>query len=268
MQLRDTLATQKENLNELLGRDLDTPFRTEQVPGVTPEEMDMKVARQTALAQRPEVKEAEIDVNRANYDRRLSKAKYIPDVGAALHYLEPINTAILPQNILSAGVELKWDPFDWGGRRDEVAGKDVSVQQSHYQLEETKAQVMLDVDNNFRKLQESRSLLEVAQASRDAANREVAGSRQSIQAFGGVDARRAATGGGGFQRRPRITNKACFPSGMQRLPLRKPWGKSEAYESHSRTLARRAGSSAAGRDRLQAAECRQRHCRCRYRRRW
>ena len=210
VQLRDTLATQKENLNELLGRDLDTPFRTEQVPGVTAEEMDMKVARQTALAQRPEVKEAEIDVNRANYDRRLSKAKYIPDVGAALHYLEPINTAILPQNILSAGVELKWDPFDWGGRRDEVAGKDVSVQQSRYQLDETKAQVMLDVDNNFRKLQESRSLLEVAQASRDAANREVTGSQQSVQAVGGVDARRAATGGRGCQRRPRLRTKPAF----------------------------------------------------------
>ena len=28
VQLRDTLNTQKEQLNELLGRDLDTPFRT------------------------------------------------------------------------------------------------------------------------------------------------------------------------------------------------------------------------------------------------
>jgi outer membrane protein TolC len=173
VQLRDTLDTQKEHLNELLGRDLDVPFRTEAVPGITPAETDMKLARQTALAQRPEVKEAEIDVSRADYDRRLSKSKYIPDVGAAIHYLDPINTQILPQNILSAGMELKWVPFDWGGRRDEVRGKDVSVQQSHYQLEETKAQVLLDVDNNFRKLEESRSLLDVAQAGRDAADEKM-----------------------------------------------------------------------------------------------
>ena len=173
IQLRDTLDTQKEHLNELLGRDLDTPFGTEQVPSITQEETDLKAARQTALAQRPEVKQAEIDVNRANYDRRLSKAKYIPDVGAAVHYVDQINTEILPQNILSAGMELKWDPFDWGGRRDEVQQKDVSVKQSQYQLDETKAQVVLDVDNNFRKLQESRSLLEVAQAARDAANEKM-----------------------------------------------------------------------------------------------
>jgi outer membrane protein len=173
VQLRDTLQTQKEQLNELLARDLDTPFRTEQVPPITPAEMDLKMARSTALQQRPEVKEAEIDTQRAEYDRKLSRAKYIPDVGAAIHYLDPINTSFLPQNILSAGLELKWDPFDWGGRRDEVKQKDVSIQQSHYQLQETQAQVMLDVDNTFRKLQESRSLLDVSQAGRDAANEKL-----------------------------------------------------------------------------------------------
>jgi outer membrane protein len=173
IQLQDTLTTQKEQLNELLGRDLDIAFRTEAVAPITPAEMELKTARQTALEQRPEVKEAEIDTRRADYDRKLSKAKYIPDVGAAVHYLDPINTEILPQNILSAGLELKWDPFDWGGRKDEVRQKDASVQQSHYQLQETQAQVLLDVDNNFRKLEESRSLLDVAQAGLDAAKEKL-----------------------------------------------------------------------------------------------
>ena len=69
---------------------------------------------------------------------------------------------------------MKWDPFDWGGRRDEVKQKDVSVQQSHYQLQETRAQVTLDVDNSFRKLGESRSLVAVAGAARDAPMRSCA----------------------------------------------------------------------------------------------
>jgi outer membrane protein TolC len=172
-QLHDTLDTQKEQLNELLGRDVDVPFRTEPVPPITPAEMDLNAARQMALERRPEVKEAEIDTHRADYDRRLSRAKYIPAIGAAIHYLDPINTEILPQNILSAGMELTWDPFDWGGRRDEVKQKDVSLQQSHYQLQETKAQVTLDVDNNFRKLAESRTMLDVAQANKVAADEKL-----------------------------------------------------------------------------------------------
>jgi outer membrane protein len=173
VQLQDTLTTQKEQLNELLGRDIDVPFRTEPVPPLTAQEMDLKAARSSALTQRPEVREAEINNKRADYDRRLSKAKYIPDVGAALHYLDPINTQFLPQNIVSAGLEMKWDPFDWGGRRDEVKQKEVSLEQSQYQLQETKAQVTLDVDNTFRKLAETRAMLDVAQAGRDAADEKL-----------------------------------------------------------------------------------------------
>jgi outer membrane protein len=172
-QLRDSLTTQKEYLNNLLGRDLDTAFRTQQVPPISPEEMDLTLARQTCLSQRPEVKEAEIDVHRADYDRKLAKAQYIPDIGAAFHYLTPINTQILPQNIASAGFEVKWDPFDWGGRHDDVKQKETIVEQSKFQLQETRSQVLLDVDNTFRKLSESRSLVAVAGAARDAADEKL-----------------------------------------------------------------------------------------------
>ena len=173
VQLRDTLTTQKEYLNNLLGRDLDTPFRTQQVPPISPEETDLTLARQTSLTQRPEVKEAQIDVRRADYDRRLAKSQYIPDIAAAFHYLSPINTQILPQNIASAGVEMKWDPFDWGGRRDDVKQKEATVEQSKYQLQETRSQVLLDVDNTFRKLSEGRSLVVAAGAARDAADEKL-----------------------------------------------------------------------------------------------
>lgn len=173
IQLNDTLLTQKERLNNLMGRDLDVPFRTQQVPPEQPEEIDLKLARQTALAQRPEVKEAEIDTHRAEVDRKLAKSQYIPDVGAAFHYLSPFNTQLLPQNIASAGFEMRWEPFEWGRRRDDVKQKDVVVEQTKYQLSEARSQVMLDVDSSFRKLAESRSLLVVAEAARAAANEKL-----------------------------------------------------------------------------------------------
>jgi outer membrane protein len=173
VQLGDTLQTQKEHLNELLSRDIDTPFRVQEVPPQTQQEMDLKVARQTALSQRPEVKEAVIDTERAEYDRKLARSQYIPDIGIAFHYLSPINTQILPENIASAGVEMRWDPFDWGKRRDDVRQKDITITQSKYQLDETRSQVLLDVDNTFRKLAEGRALLYVAEAARDAASEKL-----------------------------------------------------------------------------------------------
>ncbi len=54
------------------------------------EETDLKLARSKALTQRPEVKEAEIDTRRAEYDRRLAKAEYIPDIGAAFRYAKSL----------------------------------------------------------------------------------------------------------------------------------------------------------------------------------
>jgi outer membrane protein len=172
-ELNDTLQTQKEKLNDLLGRDIDTPFRTQPVAPESSEELDLTLARQTALKQRPEIQEAEIDTHRAEYDRKIAKAAYIPDIGAAFHYLSPIGTQILPQNITSAGVEMKWDPFEWGERRDNVKQKEVTVSQSKYQLDETRSQVLIDVDNSFRKLSESRLVLQVATAARDAANEKL-----------------------------------------------------------------------------------------------
>ena len=173
VELADTLQTQKEKLNDLLGRDIDTAFRTQPVEPVSSEELDLSLARHTALKQRPEIQEAEIDTHRAEYDRRIAKSAYIPDVGAAFHYLSPIGTQILPQNIASAGIEMKWDPFEWGERRDNVKQKEATVSQSKFQLDETRSQVLIDVDNSFRKLSESRLILQVATAARDAADEKL-----------------------------------------------------------------------------------------------
>jgi outer membrane protein TolC len=172
-ELNDTQQTQKEKLNDLLGRDIDTPFRTQPVAPVSSEELDLTLARQTALKQRPEIQEAEIDTHRAEYDRRIAKSAYIPDIGAAFHYLSPIGTQILPQNIASAGIEMKWDPFEWGARRDNVRQKEATVSQSKYQLDETRSQVLIDVGNSFRKLSESRLILQVATVAREAANEKL-----------------------------------------------------------------------------------------------
>jgi outer membrane protein TolC len=64
---------------------------------------------------------------------------------------------------------MRWEPFEWGRRRDDVKQKEIIVEQSKYQLNETRSQVLIDVDNNFRKLTESRALLAAAEAARTAA---------------------------------------------------------------------------------------------------
>ena len=169
VQLRNTLDSRKEYLNDLLGRDIRIDFRVEQVPAAQFEEVELKVAQEKALGSRPEIRQAELNAQRAAYDRRIAKADYIPEVGVAFNYLSPFNVEVLPKNVASIGLELKWEPWDWGRRKDVVNQKAIVETQAQAQLHDTQSKVLLDVNSRFRKLEESRALIAVAQAAREAA---------------------------------------------------------------------------------------------------
>jgi outer membrane protein TolC len=173
LQLGDQLQSQKEYLNDLLGRDIRTEFQTEPAGKITATDVSLAEAQDTALSHRPEIKQAEIAVRQAEYDRRLAKAQYIPDVGVAFHYLSNFNVDVLPRNFASVGLEAKWEPWDWGRRGQQVQAKQFTLEQSQEQLRETKTQVLLDVNNRFRKLAESRARLGVVEAQRDAAQEKL-----------------------------------------------------------------------------------------------
>ena len=173
VELNNNLQSQREQLNDLLGRDIETPFRTEPVPPIAAEESDLRLAQQTALSQRPELREATIKVQKADYDRKIAKADYIPDISAAFHYFTPLNTEILPTNVAAAGVEMTWEPFEWGRRKDDVKQKAIAVDQSQFQLQQVRSQILLDVNNRYRKLAQSRQALSVAQTAREAAQEKL-----------------------------------------------------------------------------------------------
>jgi outer membrane protein TolC len=173
VQLRNTLDSRKEYLNNLLGRDIRTEFSTEHVPVPSFEEVDLKLAHNRALAQRPEIREAELTQRQAEYDRRMAKADFIPEVGVAFNYASNFNIDVLPRNMTSIGFQLKWEPWDWGRRKDVVSQKRVAETQAQAQLNEVRSRVLMDVNSRFRKLEESRMLIAVAQAEREAAQQRL-----------------------------------------------------------------------------------------------
>ena len=172
-QLRNTLDTRREYLNDLLGRDIRTDFRTEQVPVASFDEVDLKVAQSRALEQRPEIKEAILTAREAEYDRRIAKADYIPDVGVAFNYSSNFNIDVLPRNMTSLGLELKWEPWDWGRRKDVINQKKATESQAQTQLNDTRSRVLMDVNSRYRKLEDSRVLISVAKAEREAAQQKL-----------------------------------------------------------------------------------------------
>jgi len=166
--LRDTLATQKEQLNSLLGRDIRADFSAVEVPEATSAEGDLEAAQAKALAARPELREARLRLEQSEVNRRITKADYIPDVSLAVNNLSVGNVNMLPSNVASAGVLVTWNPIDWGRRKHELATASKQIEQSKNSVNDTEAQVLIEVAAKFRKLSENRALLFAAKLQLEA----------------------------------------------------------------------------------------------------
>jgi outer membrane protein len=166
--LQDTLQTQKENLNVLLGRDIRTDFRVNPVPEEMPEERDLEAAREKALENRTEIRQARIKMDQAVYARRIEKAQYIPQIGVDYLFLAPFSAQGLPQYINTVGIQLKWDVYDWGYKKHLMDQDQRTIEQTKLNLTETQSQVAVDLGNRFRKLREARANVKVAQLAQQA----------------------------------------------------------------------------------------------------
>ena len=73
----------------------------------------------------------------------------------------------VPKNFASVGVSVRWEVFDWGRKRDQLAEKDKVIEQTKAGLREAESRVLIDVGDKFRKLQQTRQALVVAQVARE-----------------------------------------------------------------------------------------------------
>lgn len=180
----NTVASQKEQLNQLLGRDVQTAFTVEPVTELAALEFDAASSRAAALASRPDVREARLTLERAEFDRRIAKADRLPEVSLALSYTSNFNIDLLPANMASLGVQVKWEPFDWGRRSRELAVKAHTVQQAKLGVRDAEDKTVIEVNSRLRTLAEKRALLNVAQLSQGAAKEKlrVASNQYQVQA--------------------------------------------------------------------------------------
>jgi outer membrane protein TolC len=157
----------------------------ESVPATLPEQEELSTARKIALERRSEIKLAGNRKRQTQLATRIEKTHYIPDISIQASYLNPADINFLPQNIGSVGALLTWQPWDWGEKRHKVRQAALAEEQAELSAEDTREQVLLDVDSVFRKLREARSHLAVTVAIRDAEtekmrNQKEAYSQQSI----------------------------------------------------------------------------------------
>jgi len=181
---QDGLVTQREQLNQLLGRELTTPFRVDALPEMDTTAVTLDSARQQALQNRPELRQAQLKEKQAEYDRRLAKAEYIPDLSFSVRYMGLNNVEFLPANVAVAGFYLSWEPFDWGRRRNHVAETTKTVQQARNGTRETQSQIAVEVGAKYRKVHQAALALQATRIAQQASAEQfrVTGNKYKEQA--------------------------------------------------------------------------------------
>jgi outer membrane protein len=170
LELSNRQATQKEQLNSLLGRDVGAVFEVASIPELVSVKTDLMAARKIALERRPELQQARLLVEQATLERRIKKSEYIPDVSAGFVYLTPRNfDPVVPKNFANVGVVVNWEFFDWGRKKHQLAQKDKAVEQARDGLKEAEDKVLIDVGEKLRNLEQSGQALRVARLAEDSA---------------------------------------------------------------------------------------------------
>lgn len=165
--LTGSLDSAREKLNLLLARPVTTAFRVSTAPDALMDTVDPQALAERAVSLRTDVKRSEIREQQADLNYRIKRSELIPDVSATVNYFSFTNIRVLPRNIASAGVQLEWEPFDWGRKRREMAARDVQRQQARLQTEEMRDRVRVEVAQLARKLSEAQRRLEAARKAQE-----------------------------------------------------------------------------------------------------
>jgi outer membrane protein TolC len=164
--------TEHERLNQLLGRDLGTPYRV-----ATPSELvsleqqlSLESVRQKAVEKRAEIRKDSLRIEKAQTARRIADSQWIPDVSLFASYARNINYTVVPKEIATAGVWLTWEPWDWGRRFHEAHEQGAAADQARQNQQETTEKVSVEVGQRWRGVRDARARLEAARVSEEAAS--------------------------------------------------------------------------------------------------
>ncbi|MEM6583236.1 MAG: TolC family protein [Pseudomonadota bacterium] len=163
------LSTQKERMNTLLSRDINTPFRVSELPAEVLVTGGLDDAVETAMSQRPEVRESELKVKDAELGYDIKQAEYLPDLDLSLRYTRLYDTALIPDTEAYVGLRARWEIFDWGRKKSELASKNARIQSAENSARNLKDRVAIDVRRSFRSIAEAEQAVEVARLSQAAA---------------------------------------------------------------------------------------------------
>jgi outer membrane protein len=171
--LQNSRAEREEQFNLLLGRDPRTPVVVMPIPIADDSNVDLDLVIREAIDRRADVRAARLKVEHAELQQRVTNAGRIPDLSLAMSYQSFFNTDLLPRNMASVGVQLTWEPWDWGRRQREATQRGHEIEQARLALQQAEDKVRIEVARSYREIQQARGQVLLARASQEVARDRV-----------------------------------------------------------------------------------------------
>ncbi|HEY1251214.1 MAG TPA: TolC family protein [Thermoanaerobaculia bacterium] len=163
----------REQLGVLLNHPLPPDFRVVDPPPAQRPAKELEAGAAQAGIQRPEVRKAQLQSTVAELDTKIAKTEFLPQVSAMVNLVKPWNVDFQPKSIFVAGIYVKWEVFDGGRRRKELAEKQKSWEQARLAAAEMEQRARIQAASDFRRVEEAESLLKSAELNRQASEEDL-----------------------------------------------------------------------------------------------
>ena len=155
----NALATAQDRLDYLVGRPVEAVAVTE-----------LAKLAEAAAANRPDVRQAELQLDQAKLDWKLKNAERIPEVAIMVSSATPFNNDLLPTNMTSAGITMKYEPFTWGRREAQLREKRHAIEQAENALRDKQLAAEVEIAARLRKVEEAAAQIAVRRLEAEAAH--------------------------------------------------------------------------------------------------
>lgn len=173
LKLRNALVLGKQQMNHFLGRDPTTPFSVAPVWASLPEIPKEGPTAPPLSQDGPGLEALRLRVRQAELAMEIKRMEAVPDLSLVATYVSPFNSDFLPKNVLTVGLQLNWDFFDWGRRQWEITERGRALRQARNQLLEAEARHSVEVQQHLLKMREAAALVRVSELTQQAAREKL-----------------------------------------------------------------------------------------------
>lgn len=170
LKLNNAIASQKEEMSRLLGRDVRSDF---QLIAVATDakllELELTEAQGRALKQRAELLQTSFQTQQLDLERRIRKQQQLPQMSLVMNYFSIFGAQILPKNVIFAGLLVHWEPMETVRKSYEISEQKKLIQQTNNSLKDLQTQILIEVNSSHRNLQECKQFVQVAELGRELA---------------------------------------------------------------------------------------------------